>query len=203
MIESRNLDRESGIVEQYLSSARTALDVFPVQALVRAVDLIWQVNAGGKFIYTMGNGGSGSTASHLACDLNKGVSYGKAHRFRVVCLNDNQATVSAYANDVDYADVFVEQLKNFVQRGDLVIGISGSGNSENIVHAIDFARDAGAETLGFVGYDGGRLLDSAEHVVHMPSEDMQIVEDMHMVACHLIMRLLCVLGSDSQRDTDS
>jgi len=94
----------------------------------------------------MGNGGSGSTASHAAADLNKGVSYGREKRFRVMSLNDNMATLTAYANDVSYSDAFVEQLKNFLHPGDLVIGISGSGNSPNILKAIEYANQQGAIT---------------------------------------------------------
>src|SRR3990167_11438486 len=90
-------------------------------------------------IYICGNGGSASTASHFACDINKGVSYGLEKRFKVISLNDNVATIMAYSNDVHYDDVFIEQLKNFIQKDDIVIGISGSGNSKNVLKAIEFA----------------------------------------------------------------
>ena len=100
----------------------------------------------------MGNGGSGASASHAAGDLNKGVSYGREKRFRVISLNDNLATLTAYANDVSYVDVFVEQLKNFLRPGDLVIAISGSGNSPNVLKAIEYANQQGAITVGLTGF---------------------------------------------------
>jgi D-sedoheptulose 7-phosphate isomerase len=133
----------------------------------------------------MGNGGSGATASHFTGDFNKGLSFHKARRFRFICLNDNYATFAAYANDVGYEDVFVEPLKNFLAEGDLVIGISGSGNSPNVLKAVEYANDHGAVTLGLTGYDGGKLKTLARHGVHIPIADMQVTEDLHMVLDHL------------------
>ncbi len=140
-------------------------------------------------IFIFGNGGSAATASHLATDLNKGVSYGLEKRFRVVCLNDNIPTMLAYANDLSYNDVFVEQLKNFLMKDDLVIGISGSGNSENVLRAIEYANRAGAVTFGITGFDGGKLKKIAKYSINANINDMQISEDLHVIICHVIMKL--------------
>ncbi|GAB4431852.1 MAG: SIS domain-containing protein [bacterium] len=140
-------------------------------------------------IFIFGNGGSASTASHLTADLNKGVSLGLDRRFKIICLNDNIPTMLAYANDLSYNDVFVEQLKNFLKKDDVVIGISGSGNSENVLKAIEYANKVGAITIGVTGYDGGRLKNIAKYSVNANVMDMQISEDIHMIVSHIIMKL--------------
>lgn len=144
----------------------------------------------GRHIFIMGNGGSGATASHFCCDFNKGMSYQQSSRFRLICLNDNVPTMMAYANDVSYDDVFVEPLKNFLQSGDIVIGISGSGNSKNVLKAIDYANANGAETIGLTGFNGGELKKRAKHSVHVNIDDMQITEDVHMSLCHMMYSIL-------------
>ena len=113
--------------------------------------------AGGRQIFVCGNGGSASTASHFACDIVKGASYSRPQRFRIMALNDQFATLTAYANDVSYDCVFVEQLRNFAQPGDLVMGISGSGNSPNVLRAMEYANSIGCRTLALTGRDGGKL----------------------------------------------
>jgi D-sedoheptulose 7-phosphate isomerase len=138
----------------------------------------------------MGNGGSAATASHYAADFNKGLSYGKARRFRFICLSDNVPTLTAYANDVAYDEAFVEQLRNFLEPGDLVVAISGSGNSRNVLKAIEYANRSGAVTVGLTGYDGGELKRIARYGVHIPIDDMQVTEDLHMVLDHLAYAVL-------------
>jgi len=142
-------------------------------------------------IFVCGNGGSASTASHFACDINKGVGFGKDKRFKVICLNDNIPTLLAYANDISYDDVFVEQLKNFMVKDDLVIGVSGSGNSGNILKAIEYANKNGGNTFGICGYDGGKLKTLAQKSMVIQSNDMQKVEDIHMIVIHCAMQYLC------------
>ncbi len=141
----------------------------------------------------MGNGGSGTTASHFVCDINKGTCLELEKKFKVICLNDNMPTVLAYANDLSYERIFVEQLKNFLQPGDVVIGISGSGNSENIILAISYAREAGAKTIGLSGFDGGRLAQIVDIPFVAAINDMQKVEDVHMIVVHMLMQYLCRL----------
>jgi D-sedoheptulose 7-phosphate isomerase len=166
-------------VKQALDSvSRSEIDGF-MKLLAEALET-------GRTIFVMGNGGSGATASHFAADFNKGISYGKAKRFRFVCLNDNVPTLTAYANDLGYEEVFVEQLRNFLSPGDLVIGISGSGNSPNILKAIEYANGMGAKTVGLTGYDGGKLRRLAGCGVNIPIDNMQVAEDLHMMLDHLV-----------------
>lgn len=139
-------------------------------------------------IFICGNGGSASTASHFACDINKGVSFGQNKRFRVICLNDNIPTLLAYANDISYDDIFIEQLKNFMNENDLVIGISGSGNSENIIRAIKYGNKHGGRTFGICGFNGGELKGVAKKSLTIGSNDMQKIEDMHLILIHCAMQ---------------
>jgi len=175
----------------YCQGLKQALDAIPADAAEKFLQLLESAYLEGRQVFIMGNGGSGSSASHAAGDLVKGVSYGRQKRFRVFSLNDNMATVTAYANDVSYSEAFVEQLKNFLNPGDLVIGISGSGNSPSILNAIDYANQQGATTVGMCGFNGGKLAGKAQVPVHIPVYDMQKVEDIHMMLFHVAMQVLC------------
>ena len=135
-------------------------------------------------------GGSASTASHFACDINKGVSYGLEKRFKIIPLTDNFATITAYSNDVGYEDVFVEQLKNFFQKGDIIIGISGSGNSKNVIKAVEFVNNNNGISIGWTGYSGGILKSITHHSINANVMDMQTSEDIHMILVHIIMKVL-------------
>ena len=154
------------------------------------VDTLLGAYKRGCSIFVMGNGGSASTASHFSCDINKGVSLGLAKRFRMICLNDNIPTMLAYANDNAYEDIFVEQLKNFLEPGDVVIGISGSGNSGNVIKAIQYANGRDATTISFTGFDGGKLAKIARVSMVIPVNDMQKVEDIHLILTHILMQFL-------------
>ena len=176
-------------ISSYIERMQTALSSLPVDRLGVLAERLNEARDHGRNIYIMGNGGSGATASHFVCDMNKGANVEGQKRFRVMCLNDSIATVLAYANDLNYSSVFVEQLRNFVQPNDIVIGISGSGNSENVILALQYAREAGSYTVAFVGFDGGTLGKTADVVIHTPVNDMQVVEDLHMAMCHMLMRI--------------
>jgi D-sedoheptulose 7-phosphate isomerase len=180
-------------IDRYFSRLKSTLDLVSREELSSFMGLLLEALNAGKRIYIMGNGGSAATASHFVCDFNKGLSYGKARRFKFICLSDNVPTTSAYANDVDYECVFVEQLRNFLEPGDLVIGLSGSGNSPNVLRAIEYARSAGATTVGITGFDGGKLKAAAEYGVNVPVDNMQISEDIHMVLDHLIYAVFAKL----------
>jgi len=144
----------------------------------------------GKRIYICGNGGSASTASHMASDLNKGASRKDAPRFRAVALTDNIPAMLAWANDASYDDIFVEQLRNHLDKDDVVIGISGSGNSANVLKAIHLANDEGAVTIGLTGFDGGKLAQLAKIVYVVPNNVMQQIEDIHLLIEHMISVIL-------------
>lgn len=160
-----------------------ALDEEQLMALKKA--LLTTYHKGGN-IYMFGNGGSGATASHISGDFMKGVSYGLEKRFRMICLNDNYAALGAISNDIGYEDVFVEQLKNHAKEGDLVIGISGSGNSENVVRAMEYAKSKKISSVAMCGYKGGKIKEIADVLVHVPVMDMEITEDLHMIIFHMV-----------------
>lgn len=174
--------------EQYITRLKQVLDAFDHEAFNRMVTGVLDAYERGAQIFTMGNGGSGATASHLACDINKGCCSDLDKRFRMICLNDNMPTMLALANDVSYEAVFEEQIKNFFNPGDLVIGISGSGNSENVLRAIRYAASHGGKTIGWCGFGGGRLAELVDLPFVASSHDMQQVEDAHMVVAHMLMQ---------------
>lgn len=173
---------------QYLNGLNGLLDGFDTEAFDRIVNSILDAYSDDTAIFIMGNGGSASTASHFACDINKGCCLDLDKKFKVICLNDNIPTLLAYANDLDYASVFVEQLKNFFHSGDMVIGISGSGNSENVIRAIRYANENDGKTVGLTGYSGGKLGQLAGISYVAASDDMQKIEDVHMIIVHMIMQ---------------
>jgi D-sedoheptulose 7-phosphate isomerase len=176
---------------EYLEQLKDLLNAFPHERFEEIIEVLISSYNEGRQVFIMGNGGSGSTASHFACDINKGCCFNLEKKFKVICLNDNVPTMLAYANDLSYSRVFVEQLKNFLQNGDLVIGISGSGNSENVIQAVSYAKDKGAKTVGLTGFDGGKLAQIADIPFVAAINDMQKVEDVHMIVVHMLMQYLC------------
>ena len=175
----------------YFDRLKTTIDKINKKDLSDLMNVLVEAKEFGKQIFIMGNGGSSATASHYVCDFNKGISMNQDKKFKLICLNDNIPSLLAYANDLSFEDIFVEQLKNFYEVGDVVIGISGSGNSMNILKAIAYANDQGGTTVGLTGYNGGKLRQMTKHGVHIPIDDMQIAEDLHMVLDHCMMRILC------------
>lgn len=155
------------------------------------IDIVRKKFNEGKKIITCGNGGSASTASHYITDWNKMVNLATGKKFRGISLCDNIGLITAYANDTNYDDVFRGQLDAILDEGDLVIAVSGSGNSPNVLRAVEYANANGAETLAVVGYDGGKLKQIASHSVWVPSFDMQLCEDVHLMFGHMVMKTLC------------
>lgn len=172
----------------YLQELKSVLDEFDTDRFSQLVQALLAAYENEKTIFIMGNGGSASTASHFVCDLNKGCCLDLDKKFKVMCLNDNLPSLMAYANDVSYESVFVEQLKNFFDKDDLVIGISGSGNSENVLQAIHYAGANGGRTIGISGYAGGKLAELVDIPFVARIDDMQKVEDVHMIVVHIIMQ---------------
>ncbi len=178
-------------INQYLSSVNNALSNLNKKEISDFVKMLMEAYHQDKNIYIFGNGGSAATASHFAGDLVKGVSCGLDKRFKVICLNDNIPAMMAIANDISYDDIFIEQLKNFLRKDDIVIGISGSGNSINVVKALEYANSAGAKTVAVCGYKGGKIKDIAQIAIHSEIDDMEISEDIHnLVITHCIKRVL-------------
>ena len=178
----------SAFAGAYVKRLKQVMDAFDFEAFDIMVRKILDAYHGRNQIFIMGNGGSGSTASHLACDINKGCCIDLDKKFRMLCLNDNMPTMLALANDIAYEAVFEEQLKNFFNPGDLVIGISGSGNSENVLRAVQYAAGNGGHTIGWSGLGGGKLAGLVDLAFVVGSDDMQQVEDAHMVVAHMIMQ---------------
>jgi len=179
-------------VEAYLAGAAALIAALPVDQINAAADLLLATWRQRGRIYVCGNGGSASIASHFAGDLNKGANVAGRHRFRASALGDNTPALMAWSNDDGYAIAMAEQLRNFVEPGDLVIGISGSGNSANVVNALALARQAGACTLAMVGFDGGRLArpELSNAAIHVPGHSMEQVEDAFAVICHCLLYAL-------------
>ncbi len=176
------------IIKNYLENLVTTINSLNINEFESVASVLKSARSKGKRIFIFGNGGSGSTATHFACDINKGVSYGREERFKVICLNDNIPTLLAYSNDVGYEVVFKEQLENFVEEGDVVIGISGSGNSKNILLAIELAKSKSATTVGITGFMGGKLKEISDYSINANFNDMQISEDIHMIWVHIMMK---------------
>ncbi len=174
----------------YFNRVSDVLANVDVESVERLVDLLLKARENGNAIYLFGNGGSGATASHVTGDFLKGISYGLDKRFRVQCLNDNISGMMAISNDLTYEEIFIEQLKVFLKKDDVVIGISGSGNSANVVKAMSYAKDHGAFTVAFCGYKGGKIKDMAELVIHAPVQDMEITEDVHIIIFHAIKQVM-------------
>jgi D-sedoheptulose 7-phosphate isomerase len=154
------------------------------------MNVLEEARLNNKKIFICGNGGSAATASHFCCDFNKGVSENLTHKYNFECLSDNVPTMMAIANDISYDEVFRMPLKNKMGKGDILIGISGSGNSKNVVNAIEYANEIGNTTISIVGYDGGRMKSISDYTIHVNINDMQIAEDVHMILDHMIMYVL-------------
>lgn len=175
-------------IKNYLDLVKDTITKLDSIQLEKAVDAFMRVYQEGKTIYVMGNGGSAATATHIAGDMVKGASFGLEKRFRVISLTDNMTAIMAIANDVSYDEIFVEQLKNFIQSGDLVLGISGSGNSNNVVKSLELAKSKGVQTIAFCGYKGGKISELADIVIHAKVIDMEVSEDLHLIAFHTIKK---------------
>jgi D-sedoheptulose 7-phosphate isomerase len=178
-------------ISAYLEAHGSLLRTLDQDGLHKSVSLVQRKYAEGRKVITCGNGGSASTASHYITDWNKMGNLAKGTKFRGISLCDNIGLITAYANDISYDEVFVGQLKAIMDEGDLVIAVSGSGNSPNVVKAVEYANANGGETLAIVGYDGGALKRVAKHTFLVSSFDMQLCEDMHLMFGHLVMKSLC------------
>jgi len=173
---------------QQHNSVMNSLDQEEVDFAINLIIKAWKSN---HQIVTCGNGGSANTTSHYITDWNKMSNLATGKQFKGICLSDNIGMLTAYANDLSYEDIYAEQVKNMMNPGDLLIAVSGSGNSENIVRAIDVANGNGITTLAICGYDGGKIKKVAHHSLHIKSFDMQLCEDAHFVFGHMVMKKLC------------
>jgi D-sedoheptulose 7-phosphate isomerase len=172
--------------ESYKQQTLETIAAIDTDKVNQVIELFREARDNRRCIFVCGNGGSASTASHLACDIVKGASYERPSRFRILALTDSLPTITAYSNDVGYETVFVEQLKNFAEPGDLVMAISGSGNSPSVVRAIEYGNSIGCKTIGLTGRSGGKLGEVAQLSIHVPFQHMGRIEDAHFIICHMI-----------------
>jgi D-sedoheptulose 7-phosphate isomerase len=170
----------------YREKLLATLDTIDTAHVAQAIEWMKETRDAQRAIFVAGNGGSAATAAHFVCDMVKGASLDKATRFRIVALGQNLPTMTAYANDVSYGDALLEELKNFAQPGDLYMAISGSGNSPNVVRAMEYAHALGCRTLALTGRDGGQLGALAQLNIHVPEAHMGRIEDAHHIICHMI-----------------
>ena len=177
-------------IADYINQEIEILRKLDQNAINEVMNVLEEARERGAKIYICGNGGSAATASHFVCDFNKGVSQKKDKKYQFVCLNDNVPSIMAIANDHGYDQVFLMQIEEKIKPGDILFCISGSGNSKNIVVAAEYAKSKGAKIIGATGFDGGALYKLADYHLHVPIDDMQITEDVHLIFDHLIMRIL-------------
>lgn len=177
-------------VRTYFGDLKDTLDQIDDAPIEEAIQILHDARVNGRQIFIMGNGGSASTASHFVCDLAKNTRRPNWPHYKVIGLTDNMAIFSAYANDDGYENVFALQLANLIQPGDVVIGISTSGNSPNVLKAIELANEKGATTIGFTGFDAGKLGPLVALQLHVPSHCIEQVEDIHLIFEHLITKVL-------------
>ena len=171
---------------EYKKSTLAAVEAIDLEKVNQAIQWFREARDAGRRIFVCGNGGSASTASHFACDMVKGASFDRPTRFKILALTDSLPTLTAYSNDVGYEVVFAEQLRNFAEPGDLFMAISGSGNSPNVVRAIEYANSAGCRTIALTGRDGGKLAPLAHLNIQVSVPHMGRIEEAHMVVCHMI-----------------
>ena len=173
-------------IAHYIEDHRRLLASIDTVEMERVIAAVGKVRDQGGQIFAVGNGGSASTASHFVNDLAKGASLGSGKRFKVISLTDNVEWITALGNDLCFEDIFVEQLRNFAAPGDILIALSGSGNSENVLRAVRYANQVGCTTVGFIGFAGGALKELVDHAIVIDSEHMGRIEEMHVVLQHMI-----------------
>ncbi len=173
-------------LEQYKKNLLAAIETVNLENVSQVIGVLAKARDEGRRIFVCGNGGSASTASHFACDLVKGASFNRPKRFKIMALTDSLPTLTAYSNDVSYDCVFVEQLKNFAEPGDTVMAISGSGNSPNVIRALEYANSIGCRTIALTGRDGGKLGPLAELNIQVSNPHMGRIEDAHLIVSHMI-----------------
>ena len=185
-----NNEEQKNLIKSYFDREIEVIKRLNIDDINAAIQAIWAAYEREATIYIFGNGGSAATASHYVCDFNKGISEKKEKKFNFVCLNDNTAQMMAIANDYSYDEVFRYPLVGKLKPTDLVIGISGSGNSRNVIQAVKYAKEIGAPVVGVTGFHGGELKKLSDYHMDVMEDDMQISEDLHMVFDHMMYFVL-------------
>jgi D-sedoheptulose 7-phosphate isomerase len=184
-------------IQTYLKDLYSTLDLIPGPRIEQFIQILKEARANDRQVFAMGNGGSAATASHFVADLGKNTRTKGQPHFRVFGLTDNVASITAYANDEGYEHIFSQQLAGLIRKNDVVIGISASGNSKNVLNAIALANEEGATTIGLTGFDGGKLASLAYLSIHIPGYRIEQVEDIHMMIEHMVVSAIKEDGGES------
>ena len=184
------------VIRKYFDDIKSAMDNMPLNPILEVIDVLQKARIGRKTVYIFGNGGSAATASHCACDFSKGANHKDMPGLKVVALNDNVPLMTAWANDESYSQLYARQLENIIEKGDVAIGISVSGNSPNVLNCIKSARDNGAITIGFTSKDGGELKNIVDIPLRLPVDNMEQAEDLHLLLGHVITTCLRLVSSE-------
>jgi D-sedoheptulose 7-phosphate isomerase len=177
-------------IDIYLSDLKRVIDLIPQDVISKIYNKLEECQSNKNTLFVFGNGGSAATASHIVCDMGKNTRGSDKPRLRVIGLADNIAVLTAYANDEGYERVFAEPILSLGQAGDVALAISGSGNSANVLEGIKAAKELGMFTIGLTGYSGGKLKDLVDLVLVVPVQDMEQIEDVHMILDHILTGLL-------------
>jgi D-sedoheptulose 7-phosphate isomerase len=175
-------------IRTYLDQVSGLVLKTPPERIHRITEIILEAYRRGGTVFVFGNGGGSATSAHFVCDLAKGTAMEGRRRLKALSLSENMSLMTAWANDTDYTNTFGEQLRNLVETGDIVIGLSGSGMSPNVINAFQVANEAGACSILLSGFEGGRAVEVAKESIVVPSDDMQQIEDVHLMLCHIIFR---------------
>ena len=190
------MEKTDNIVADFLNEQSTCISNISknVTEISNIIKILLSARNSNKTVYTLGNGGSGSTASHFVSDLLKTSITKNQKRFRAISLTDNISVILAWSNDVSYDDIFSEQLQNFISKGDVVVAFSGSGKSKNILKALKFAKKNGAICIGMTGITGGLMKNICDICLKIPSSDMLTIESQHLTICHCITNAIRHMG---------
>ena len=184
------MNKDTDFVKSYIDQLNEVLNALPSKKFVEINKTLLDARETGKQIFVIGNGGSAAAASHMVCDFNKNTREAGKKRMRAICLNDNTPSVLAYANDEGYDIIFSEQLLSLGQSGDILIAISGSGNSANIIKAIETAHQMNIKVIGLTGFKGGKIKELTDICLVVPSDSMEMIEDVHLIINHILAGLL-------------
>ena len=192
-----SMNKMSYIIDEFLNQQKSSLEIISkdTSELIKLIDVLIKARKKNYRIFTMGNGGSGSTASHFVSDLLKTAITKENNRFDAISLIDNIPVLSAWSNDVSYDDIFLEQLKNYLKKNDILIGFSGSGKSKNIIKSLQYAKKNGAMCIGFTGKTGGYMKKYCDICIRVPSKKMLTIESQHLLLCHCIVSALRQTGT--------
>jgi len=184
------MNEKENFVKMYTSRLNEILNALPADKFIEINNVLQDARETGKQIFVIGNGGSAAAASHMVCDFGKNTRQPGKNRMRAICLNDNVPSVMAYANDEGYEVIFSEQLLALGKAGDVLIAISGSGNSANILKALETARQMQIKVIGLTGFQGGKMKALTDICLVVPSDSMEMIEDVHLIINHILAGLL-------------